>query len=142
MSERRDPYRSFRFVVEIGSAPAGGFSSVGGLERATTVDEYREGGVNDFVHKLAGVTKHPALVLKRGIADRVDLWDWHQEVIAGRIQRRGVAIVLRDESGRDVCRWVFDAAFPAKWNGSDLDAQANTVAVESIELVHHGMRRG
>lgn len=141
MSDRRDPFRSYRFVVEIGGGPAAGFSQVSGLERATTVDDYREGGVNDFVHRLAGVTKYPDLVLKRGVADRTDLWDWHQQVIDGEIRRRTIAVVLRDERGAEAARWVVDGAFPVKWNGSDLDASANTVVVESVAFAHHGLRR-
>jgi phage tail-like protein len=141
MSERKDPYHAFRFVVEVEQSSAGGFAHVSGLERSTTADEYREGGVNDFVHRLAGVTKYPNLVLKRGLADRTELWDWHQQVIDGTVQRRTVAVVLQDAQHAERRRWVFDGAYPIKWNGSDLDAAAHAVAVESLEFAHHGLRR-
>jgi len=141
MSERRDPYQGFRFAVEIGGSPAGGFTHVGGLERAITPHEYREGGVNEFVHKLADVAKHANLVLKRGLADPTELWDWHQQVIDGFVQRRDVAVVLRDPQGAELQRWVFEGAFPVKWNGTDLDAATHAVVVESVELAHRGLRR-
>jgi phage tail-like protein len=41
-----------------------------------------------------------------------------------------------------VWRWIFDGAFPVKWTGSDLDAAASPVLVESVELVHRGFKRG
>lgn len=141
MSSRKDPFHGFRFVVELNGSPAGGFTHVGGLERAIAPHEYREGGVNGYVHKLADVAKHANLVLKRGLADPTELWDWHQRVIEGEVVRRDVAVVLRDRSGNEACRWVFEGAFPVKWNGSDLDASANAVVVESVELAHRGMRR-
>lgn len=134
-----DPYAGFRFLVELGGIVTGGFSNVAGLERTTKVDDYHEGGVNDYVHKLAGVTTYPNLVLKRGLADRYELWAWHQEVIAGRIHRREVSVILVGRFGQAI-RWVFERAFPVKWTGSDLDAAAPAVVVESVELAHEGMR--
>lgn len=42
--ERKDPYRGFRFRVEIEGIIAGGFSEVSGLQVETQVEEHREGG--------------------------------------------------------------------------------------------------
>ena len=66
---RPDPFRLFRFVVEIDGTEAGGFQAVSGVERQTQVEPYREGGVNDFEHQLALKTTYPPLVLKRGLVD-------------------------------------------------------------------------
>lgn len=46
---RSDPYRAFRFLVEIDNMQQGGFQSVAGLERETKTDTYREGGVNQSI---------------------------------------------------------------------------------------------
>ena len=138
---RNDPYRSFRFVVEVQGLVVAGFSSIGGLERATTLEDYREGGRNDFVHKLVTLTKYPNLVLKRGLANGTDLWDWHQKVIDGNVERESISVIVQDEKGQEAHRYVFEDAYPTKWNGSDLDASGNSVVVESVELAHHGMRR-
>ncbi|TCM35985.1 phage tail protein [Kribbella sp. VKM Ac-2568] len=137
---RPDPYRAFRFRIEIQGLVQGGFRSVGGIERQTTVEPYREGGVNDFEHQLVVKTTFPPLTLQQGLVDTT-LWDWHQEVIDGSVTRRDVTIELLDESGREAWRWVCQDAFPAKWTGADLDAVAGTIATESVELVHHGIRR-
>ena len=136
-----DPYKVFRFLVEINGTLAGGFSEITGLEVRTEVDEQREGGVNNFVHKIAKETRYPNLTLKRGITDKTDLWDWHQSVVEGDIERKTVSVVLVDELGQEKWRWVFFDAYPVKWNGSDLNASGNTVAVESVELAHHGMTK-
>lgn len=136
-----DPYKVFRFVVEINGTRAGGFSEVTGLEVRTEVEDYREGGVNDYVHKIAKETQYPNLVLKRGITDATDLWEWHQQIVRGDIQRKAMSVVLLDARGDEKWRWVFHDAYPVKWNGSDLNATGNTVAVESVEFAHHGMTK-
>jgi phage tail-like protein len=136
-----DPYKVFRFVVEINGTRAGGFSEVTGLEVRTEVDEYREGGVNDYVHKIAKETRYPNLTLKRGITDATDLWEWHQQIVSGDIQRKTISVVLLDSLGDEKWRWVFRDAYPVKWNGTDLNATGNTVAVESVEFAHHGMTK-
>jgi phage tail-like protein len=136
-----DPYKTFRFAVEINGTRVAGFSEVTGLEVRTEVDEHREGGLNDYVHKLAKETRYSNLTLKRGITDVTDLWDWHQQVVDGDVQRKTMSVVLLDEVGNEKWRWVFSEAYPVKWNGADLNATNNTVAVESVEFAHHGMKK-
>jgi phage tail-like protein len=137
---RPDPYRVFRFVVEIDGTEAGGFRAVSGVERQTQVEPYREGGVNDFEHQLVVKTTYPPLVLRRGLVGAW-LWDWHQEVIAGRVRRRTVSVLLLDEAGQEAWRWVCVGAYPVKWTGAELDALSDAVATESVELAHHGITR-
>ena len=136
-----DPYKAFRFAVEINNTRVGGFSEVTGLEVRTEVEEHREGGVNDYVHKIAKETRYQNVTLKRGITDKTDLWDWHQQIVLGDIERKTIAVVVLDETGRDRWRFVFREAYPVKWNGTDLNATGNTVFVESIEFAHHGMTK-
>jgi phage tail-like protein len=137
---RRDPYSVFRFVVEIDGVLRGGFSKVRGLNRETKVESFREGGVNDFERKLVTLTTYPPLVLERGLADPL-LWEWHQKVVEGRVDRRAITISLRDERGSDIWGWTVQGAFPAKWTISDFDAASGQVATESVEFVHHGLLR-
>jgi phage tail-like protein len=140
MSDRSlDPYGSFNFVVEIDGIVSGGFSQIGGLERTTAIEDYREGGVNDYVHRIVGVTTYPNLVLRRGLADRYELWAWHQEVVGGIVRKRDVSVLIKGRAAGQEYRLVFERAFPVKWSGSELDAAASAVVVESVELTHEGM---
>ena len=139
--DRRDPYASFNFLVEIEGVVAGGFSEVSGLQAETETEEYREGGVNDFVYKLPKITKYPNLTLKRGITDFDELWKWHQDVVAGDIKRKNGSIILVDCSGTTGKRWNFTKAYPVKWVGPDLKADSSTVAVETLELAHRGLTK-
>lgn len=138
---RTDPYRGFRFRVEFDQVQHGGFSRVKGLMRETKFETYREGGVNDFEYKLATLTSYGNLILERGLADDY-LWSWHETVVEGRIQRRTLTVALYNTVDEEVWRWLVEGAFPVKWSGTDLDGGSAQVLVESVELAHHGIKRG
>jgi phage tail-like protein len=137
-----DPYLSFRFSIEINQVITGGFSECTGLNVETEVEEYREGGLNEYSHKLPKGTKYGTLTLKRGFIDSDVLWSWHQDVIAGKAQqRKSLSVLLLDSLGNTKHRWNIMEALPIKWILSDLKADGNTVLVETLELVHHGFTK-
>ena len=137
---RVDPYLGFNFLVEIGSLVVGGFSEVTGLQTEVQTEDYREGGVNEYTHKLAGPTNYPSnLSLRRGISNADTLWNWHREITRGIINRRNISIILLDSEGREVRRWNFAQAYPVSWTGPELRADTAQVAVETLELVHRGI---
>lgn len=139
---RVDPYAAFSFLVEFESLVVGGYSEVSGLEAETEFEEYHEGGQNAFVHKLPTRSKYPAnLVLRHGLTDLDFLWAWHQDVIRGRIERKNGTIFLLDRQRVPAMWWNIADAFPVKWTGPQFQAGASEVAVESIELAHHGISK-
>lgn len=141
VARRADPFLGFRFEVLRNEQPVGGFSEVGGLQRETEVFDYPEGGMNDVLHKLPVRTKQANLQLKRGIADRT-LWDWHDDVVSGKVTRWDVVVLLYDLTGNSpVAQWDLHRVFPVKWVGPSLNATQNQVAVETLELVHEGLKR-
>lgn len=138
---RADPYQVFNFLVEIEGILAGGFSECSGLQVETEFFDYREGGQNDFVHRFAGPTKYPPLLLKHGLTQIDGLWSWHQDVVKGKIERRNGTIYLLDKQRLPIMWWDFKEAIPLKWTGPDLRADSGAVAIESVELAHHGLSR-
>jgi phage tail-like protein len=138
---RDDPYLSFKFLVEIQGLVVGGFSEVTGLQAETEFEEVREGGVNDRIHKIPKATKYSSLILKRGMTNGDTLWKWYQDAIMGLIQRRSVFVILLDEVGGEAWRWCFLEAYPAKWVGPDLKADGSSIAVETMELAHEGIKK-
>jgi phage tail-like protein len=139
--QRNDPYKNFKFRVEIDGIAQAAFSEVGGLESETTVIEYRLGGDPNTVRKLPGLTKHANLVLKRGITQDMELWNWRKSVVEGTPDRRNGSIVLMDDDGTDVARWNFFNGWICKWDGPSFNAKANEVAIETIEIAHEGLER-
>ena len=139
---RYDPYMAFVFLIEIEGLLVGGFSEVNGLQIETVIETYREGGLNEYEHKLAGPTRYPSnLILKHGLTDIETLWSWHQDVTQGQIRRRNGTIYLLDHQRRPAMWWDFMGAYPIKWSGPELRADSNTVAVETVELVHRGISK-
>jgi len=138
---RSDPYLAFNFFVEIQGILTGGFSEVSGLQAETETQEYAEGGLNGYVHRFAGRTHYPPLVLKHGLTSIDGLWSWHRKVIQGQVTRRNGTIYLLNEMRIPLVWWNFTNAFPTKWVGPDLRAGSSDIAFESVELVHEGLSR-
>jgi phage tail-like protein len=135
---RKEPFGAFKFKVEIDGIIRGGFTEVSGLGIQIEVDTIKEGGVNDFEHKLPKGVKYSDITLKAGLAD-MELWAWFYSGIHGNIQRKNGTIYLQDPSGNTVMWWAFFGAYPIKWDGPTLNASNNTVASESLVLTHHGL---
>lgn len=138
---KADPFMSFRFRVEIDGITFAQMSEVTGLQIETETESYEEGGVNDYVHQLPKRTKYQKIILKRGITELDQMWQWYQDVVNGKFERKSGAIILLDATGEDTWRWNFSAAYPVKWSGPDLKADSNTIAFETVELVHNGIRK-
>jgi phage tail-like protein len=138
--KRQDPYLDFRFLVEVDQLIKGGFTQVSGLQAEVDIEEYREGGTNDFFHHLPRGTKYPYLSLKRGLIDH-SLGDWHQKARNGQIERKTVWVIVLDMQGNEEMRWAIRRAFPVRWLGPEFKANSNSVAVESMELVHQGIEK-
>lgn len=135
IDERFDPYRGFNFRVEIDNVTVAFFSEVSGLSFNTEMVEYREGSDKGLHNrKLTGLRKFSNLMLKRGFTQQRELWDWYMSVLNGITQRRGGAIVLCDEDHADQIRWEFQNGWICKWEGPAMKANANEVAIESIEI--------
>ena len=138
--QRNDPYKAFNFLVEIDGIAHAVFSEVTGLESETAVIEYRAGGEN-VVRKLPGLTKFGNITLKRGITQDAELWNWRKSIVEGEIDRRNGSIILLDDQRTEVVRWHFREGWICKWEGPTLNAKANEVAIETIEIAHEGLER-
>ncbi|PZO53766.1 MAG: phage tail protein [Phormidesmis priestleyi] len=137
---RLDPYMAYNFVVELSGLITGGFSEISGLESEVEVEEYREGGVNGYVHQFPSQVKHPNLVLSRGLVDGDVMWDWYWLTAQGRPLLLNGTVMLLDSQRLPVMWWTFKDAYPVKWVGPTFDASSDTqVGVEQIELVHRGI---
>jgi phage tail-like protein len=137
---RIDPLRGFRFLVEIEGITGGSFTRVKGLGRELKHESFKEGGVNDYEHKLVSLASYPPLVLEHGLALPM-LWQWVDNAVNGIIVRHKISIRLLNESGLPAWTWHADHALPVKWSCTDLDANSSQILMETIELAHHGLRR-
>lgn len=133
------PFLTFNFAVELEGLLVGGFTEVSGLESEVGVEEYREGGVNGYVHKLPGPASHANLVLRHGLTSLSTLWNWFYATSHGAIQRRNGTIMLLDARQIPVMWWNFRNALPVRWTGPAFNASSDEVGIESLELAHEGL---
>ena len=139
---RTDPYRNFRFRVEIGGLAIAAFSEVQIGATTTDVIDYREGTDPTHVRKLSGLTRYGNVTLKRGMTDSRELSDWHRQIVTGQPgSRRQVAIVVQDETGADQARFEVSEAWPIRYEVGALDAKGNEVLIELLELANEGIER-
>jgi len=144
MATRKDPFRGFKFRVQIDGIERAGFRDASGLDAATDSVDYREGDDKTAtINKLPGLKKFSNITLKRGITDDLDLWKWRKQVMDGKMKeaRRNGSIILMDEEGNDVAQWDFVAAWPTKWSGPGFNATTSEVAIDTLEITHEGLDR-
>ena len=136
-----DPFASFNFKLEIEGITVAGFSEVTGLNQESNVIDYREGQEGITPRKLPGLNKFGNITLKRGISPDLSVYNWRKAVTDGDIERRNASVVLHNEKHEEVVRWNLVNAWPSKYVGPDLKANANEVAIETVELTHEGVER-
>lgn len=145
-----DPFPNFRFALELNDVQVAGFAECTGLQMETKVFEYKEGGRNDTTLRFPEYASYGNVTLKRGITRSNELIEWQREVVNGtfgknkREDNPSIAVVLLEEKGVQpavVQRWGLVRAFPVKWVGPDLKANANDIAIETLEIAHEGIEK-
>ena len=117
------------------------FQEVTGLSSETQVIEYRGGNSKVYsTVKMPGIQKFGNITLKKGIfkGDKA-LWDKYNLIKMNTIKRSTILISLLDETNAVAMSWKLLNAFPCKMTVSDMKADANEIAVETMELAHEGL---
>ena len=135
----------FHFAVEVAGFTADEdirFQEVTGLSGEVSTEEFREGGLNEYAHRIPTGSKYGNLVLKRGFASGSSLIEWCRKAIEDfSFEPRDVTVYLLGKDHMPLATWSFHGAYPAKWSISDLKAQENALAIESLELVYRQFRK-
>lgn len=146
---RYDPYKSYRFLIYFGTSttPVAAVSKVSALRRSTEVIEYKEGG-NAVILKGIGRTKYDSITLQRGITQDTSFLEWAnatQVLDQGAAStslanlRREVRLQLLNEEGQAVHGFIIHRAWVSEFQAlPELDAGANTIALELIKLENEG----
>jgi len=140
-----DLLTTFSFHVELDGVDIGAFKEASGIESKTEIVEYKEATKSGkmIIRKQPGAISWSDISLKRRIDNSTELWDWRREVENGNIDaaRRNGSIVLYDSTNSEVARWNFEAGWPSKWKGADLNASSDSIAVEEVSITHEGLTR-
>jgi len=129
-----DPFKGFRFRVEIQGIQQMGFTECSSIGSHVEVVEYREGGDVASVRKLPGKVSFPDITLKWGMTNSQEIYQWHREVANGNIKRANGSVVQLDDTGKEQLRWDFFNSWPSKWDGPAYSAKGNDVSIETLTL--------
>lgn len=117
------------------------FQRVSGLSRTLEVSQYREGGENARNIWLAEQVNHGSLVLERGVIMASPLTLQFDSVLRREsTQWANVVIMLLNDLALPVTTWTLSHALPVRWQMGDLDANSNTVLINTLELRYQDMR--
>ena len=149
--QRFDPYKNFKFRVKWDGRHVAGISKVSGLRRRTEVIEHREGGDPSTSRKSPGRTTFDAITLERGITHDLEFESWANQVwnlgakgaeMSLRDFRKDLVIELYNEAGQLVLAYKVFRAWVSEYQVlPDLDANANSVAIETLKLEIEGWER-
>lgn len=129
-----DPLQKFMFRVSIPGLPAGlGFQKVGGLSREVGVVEYLE-GLYQYTHKLPGREKFGEVTLERGSYASRDLENLYKKILTDPNSRNTITIEILNRFGETKRTYKLAEAWVSKWEGSDLDATSDDVAIEKLTV--------
>jgi len=151
------PLPAYRFIVTLDPADTylpsalaallplfagGAFQEVKGLGADLEVLPYAEGGINDFVHQLPVRHSWSRLSLRRGLVRDPGLWTWYQAGLTQSLgARRDGSVILLTPDGKQVMAWNFRGGIAVKWVGPELNAMQSAVAIEGLEIAHHGIEQ-
>jgi phage tail-like protein len=135
-----------------------GVSKVSALKRTTEVVKHRDGGDESTSRKSPGRSEYDAITLERGVTHDLEferwankVWDYsnaqagpeqrNQEVSLADF-RKDVIIDVFNEAGQKVISYQVYRCWVSEYQPvSDLDANANAVAIQHIKLENEGWIR-
>lgn len=135
------PLPKFSFEVKW-DAKVMSFQEVSGLSIETEEIKCRSGDSKSFgVIKMPGMTKYGNVTMKKGVYKGDNkFFEWFAEIKMNTVKRKPITISLLDEGGKPTMVWTLLNAWPSKITGTDLKAEGNEVAIETIEIVHEGLK--
>ncbi|MFE7745528.1 phage tail protein [Nocardia sp. NPDC057455] len=133
-----DPAVSVCFVVTIDNMSLGAFNSCEGLGCEVVMEQREEGGNNGYVWQLPTRIKFSNIKLSRPVtSDTAKVAAWFGSVATGVRGKTG-QIKAMTADGTVVAQWGLLGVMPVRWTGPSLNAESPKVAVETIEITHHG----
>jgi phage tail-like protein len=134
------PIPKFHFQVEWGGSKIG-FTEVSGLDVEREVIEYRDGSSKEYSKlKMPGLTKFSNITLKRGSFKKDNhFYKWWVANKLETVERRDITISLLNEEHTPIITWKVKNAWPSKIQPTDLKSDDNSIAIETMEIVHEGL---
>jgi len=141
-----NPLVAFKFGLEIEGKLSGYFTTVSGIGSESEVVEHKIVNPDTgetIIQKIPGRLSWTEVSLKRGVTSNVDVWEWRQSVVEGKVEdaRTNCSIIAYNQANEEIARWNFISAWPSKVTGPDMDSGGQEIMVEEMVIVHEGMER-
>ncbi|HEY9674400.1 MAG TPA: phage tail protein [Waterburya sp.] len=151
-AQRFDPYKNFKFRVKWDGKYVAGVSKVGALKRTTEVVTHREGGDPSSARHSPGQTKYEPITLERGVTHDTEFEKWANKVwnygsglgaeVSLKDFRKDIIIEVMNEAGQVAISYKVFRCWVSEFQAMpELDANANAIAIQSIQLQNEGWER-
>jgi phage tail-like protein len=137
MSETEAPV-SVCWGVSIDNERLGAFISCEGLGVEVVIEQREEGGNNGFIWQIPTRLKYTNIKLSRPVCpDTAGVINWLASMTT-RVKPQTATISAMTADRTIVAQWSLLGVIPVRWTGPSLNADGPKVAIETIELAHHG----
>jgi phage tail-like protein len=151
-AERFNPYSNFNFRVKWDGRYVAGVSRVSALARTTEVVSHREGGDPSSDRKSPGRTNYEAITLERGVTHDIEFERWANKTwnfgsalgaeVSLKDFRKDIQIEFYNEAGQLAITYNVYRCWVSRYQAlPELDANANAVAIQTLELQNEGWER-
>jgi len=144
-----DPYKKFQFRVKWDGKIVAGVSKMSPLTRTTDVITHREAGDSNIDRKSPGRTHYTPIILERGVTHDPEFEAWANlvynkgtESMSLKNFRKDIVIELLNEARVPAIAYKVFRCWVSQFTAlPELDAEANSVAIQSITIEHEGWER-
>ncbi len=151
-AQRFDPYKNFKFRIKWDGKYVAGVSKCSALKRTTEVVKHRDGGDPSSSRKSPGRTEFEAITLDRGVTHDTEFEKWANKVwqvgaglgveVSLKDFRKDLIIEVYNEAGQLALAYKVYRCWVSEFQSlPDLDANANTVAIQHLKLENEGWER-
>ena len=125
------PLPSSNFIVEIDGIASSSYMSVEGVHGEVEVVEYREGSNPNRLILLPGNARYGPIILRRGLTDNTELWDWYLE---DTVETKSMSIVFMDHGHNEKARYNAHECWISGYYIEPLESNPSGVAIEVIVI--------
>ena len=131
VARRTDPYKNFNFRVRMDGRYVAAASKATGLHA-----KRREGAEASSKRTIPSLSKYPTITLKRGIVGDAEFHAWASASAQDQRStvRKNIIVEIYDNAGGLLRSFSLFGCWSSKYEATDADANANTVAIEAIRL--------
>jgi phage tail-like protein len=134
-------YRNYNFLMRVETTEIR-FTECIGLGMRIEPVRYRESGAHSIVRVLPGPVAYSEVILRYGVTDSLDLWNWLKNTSEGNVQRKHVTIVqLANDGATQKINWNLFDAWPCQWSGVPFDSLGRETAIEEVRLAFNRLAR-